>query len=106
MGRFERYLDPRAPRMWTKWKDAKLEQLVDKAKAALDYDEYQDAIKEAVDHITVQHYRIIFPLMANVVLWHPYVNNFNGEWYTAICDTGPIYARVWIDQDLKKEMGY
>ncbi|HEX5514243.1 MAG TPA: ABC transporter substrate-binding protein, partial [Gammaproteobacteria bacterium] len=38
--------------------------------------------------------------------WWPWVKNYNGELRVGAMRPGPIYARVWIDQDLKKKMGY
>jgi peptide/nickel transport system substrate-binding protein len=34
------------------------------------------------------------------------VKNYNGELCAGSVRLGPIYARIWIDQDLKKKMGY
>ena len=38
--------------------------------------------------------------------WWPWVKNYYGEFDAGCFDTGPIFARIWIDQDLKAEMGY
>ena len=38
--------------------------------------------------------------------WWPWVKNYNGELRAGAVRPGPIYARIWIDQDLKKRMGY
>jgi peptide/nickel transport system substrate-binding protein len=37
--------------------------------------------------------------------WWPWVKNYNGELRAGAVRPGPIYARIWIDQDLKKKMG-
>ena len=37
--------------------------------------------------------------------WWPYVKNYWGEHSVGTQDPGPIYARIWIDQELKREMG-
>jgi peptide/nickel transport system substrate-binding protein len=37
--------------------------------------------------------------------WWPYVKNYWGEHSVGTQDPGPIYARIWIDEDLKREMG-
>ncbi|MBL4908072.1 MAG: hypothetical protein JKX94_11515 [Sneathiella sp.] len=36
----------------------------------------------------------------------PWVKNYYGETRVGAVRPGPIYARVWIDQALKKKMGY
>jgi peptide/nickel transport system substrate-binding protein len=38
--------------------------------------------------------------------WWPWVKNYGGEMNTSSLRPGPIYARIWIDQDLKKKLGY
>jgi peptide/nickel transport system substrate-binding protein len=49
---------------------------------------------------------IILPTIYNYSTWWPWVQNFYGEYYVGGANSGPIYARVWIDQELKKKMGY
>jgi peptide/nickel transport system substrate-binding protein len=34
------------------------------------------------------------------------VQNYNGELRAGAMRPDPIYARVWIDQEIKKKMGY
>ncbi|MBA7557226.1 hypothetical protein ES705_49970 [subsurface metagenome] len=38
--------------------------------------------------------------------WWPWVKNYYGEWEASSYGPGPVAAYAWIDQDLKKEMGY
>ena len=38
--------------------------------------------------------------------WWPWVKNYNGELRAGAVRPGPIYARIWVDQELKKKMGY
>jgi peptide/nickel transport system substrate-binding protein len=38
--------------------------------------------------------------------WWPWVKNYNGELRAGAERPGPIHARIWIDQALKKQMGY
>lgn len=38
--------------------------------------------------------------------WWPWVKNYDGELRAGAVKPGPVYARIWIDQDLKKKMGY
>jgi len=37
--------------------------------------------------------------------WWPYVKNYWGEHSVGAQLPGPIYARIWIDQEQKKKMG-
>src|SRR5882672_10962004 len=38
--------------------------------------------------------------------WWPWVKNYDGELRVGSERPGPIHARIWIDQELKKKMGY
>ncbi len=38
--------------------------------------------------------------------WWPWVKNYGGELRAGAERPGPIHARIWVDQDLKKQMGY
>ena len=38
--------------------------------------------------------------------WWPWVKNYNGELRAGAQRPGPIYARLWIDQKMREEMGF
>ncbi len=38
--------------------------------------------------------------------WWPWVKNYGGELRAGAVRPGPIYARLWIDQELKRELGF
>ena len=38
--------------------------------------------------------------------WWPWVKNYNGELRAGAVRPGPIYARIWLDQTLKENMGF
>jgi len=38
--------------------------------------------------------------------WWPWVKNYDGELRVGAVKPGPVYARIWIDQDMKKRMGH
>ena len=38
--------------------------------------------------------------------WWPWVKGYEGELRAGAERPGPIYARIWLDQDLKKKMGH
>ena len=39
--------------------------------------------------------------------WWPWIKNYAGEFNVADANEPvPLFARMWIDQDLKEEMGY
>jgi len=41
-----------------------------------------------------------------MTLWWPWLKNFYGESDAGSFQSGSIIARMWIDQDMKAEMGY
>jgi peptide/nickel transport system substrate-binding protein len=38
--------------------------------------------------------------------WWPWVKNYGGELRAGAVRPGPVYARIWIDEELKKKMGH
>lgn len=38
--------------------------------------------------------------------WWPWVKNYGGELRAGAVRPGPIYARIWVDQAMKKKMGF
>lgn len=38
--------------------------------------------------------------------WWPWVKNYNGELRAGAVRPGPIYARIWIDREMKRAMGF
>jgi peptide/nickel transport system substrate-binding protein len=49
---------------------------------------------------------IVLPTSYYYAAWWPWVQNFYGETSVGAQRSGPIWARVWIDQEMKKKMGY
>jgi len=56
-------------------------------------------ILEAAPHI-------FLPSPYTFTAWWPWVKNYGGELRAGAERPGPIHARVWIDQEMKKKMGY
>jgi len=49
---------------------------------------------------------ILLPLPYFYSAWWPWVKNYYGEQRVAAQRSAPIMARIWIDQEMKKKMGY
>jgi peptide/nickel transport system substrate-binding protein len=49
---------------------------------------------------------IILPTSYFYTAWWPWVNNYYGEIRVGAHRAAPIMARIWVDQDLKKKMGF
>jgi peptide/nickel transport system substrate-binding protein len=49
---------------------------------------------------------IVLPTAYAYTAWWPWVKNYGGELRAGAERPGPIHARIWVDQELKKKMGY
>ena len=53
-----------------------------------------------------QHNQIWGPLAPQFQVNNPWVKGYNGEYSLGDLQYHPVLARLWIDQDLKREMGF
>jgi peptide/nickel transport system substrate-binding protein len=65
----------------------------------------QKMLRELTSKIIEDAPYIWLPTQYVYAAWWPWVKNYNGELSVGSLRPGPIYARVWIDQELKKKMG-
>jgi peptide/nickel transport system substrate-binding protein len=49
---------------------------------------------------------IILPTSYRYVVWQPWIKNYYGEIRVGAHRAAPILARIWIDEEMKKKMGY
>ena len=63
-------------------------------------------IRELTREILDKAPHIWMPTAKAFTAWWPWVKNYNGEHTAGAVRPWPIYSRVWIDQDLKKKMGF
>lgn len=49
---------------------------------------------------------IVLPTPYVYTGWWPWVKNYGGELRAGAERPGPIHARIWVDQDMKKKMGF
>jgi peptide/nickel transport system substrate-binding protein len=66
----------------------------------------QAMLKEMTREILDKAPYVWLPTPYVFTAWWPWVKNYNGELRAGAVRPGPIYARLWMDQDLKKKMGY
>ena len=86
--------------------DPTMEILMDSAYNAPTREAYVKAMKAASSRWTEQHYQVTLLPGVNFEVWHPYIGGFQGEVTMGLMREGSVYARIWIDQELKKEMGF
>jgi peptide/nickel transport system substrate-binding protein len=66
----------------------------------------QVKVKLMVREILDKAPHIFLPQPYIYTAWWPWVKNYGGELRAGADRPGPIHARVWVDQPLKKSMGY
>ena len=91
------------PAMYT---DAKYDAKVDEAVKTRDEDKRKQLLRELTVEIMDQAPYIWLPTPYVYAAWWPWVKNYGGEMSVGSIRPGPIYARIWIDQELKKKMGH
>jgi peptide/nickel transport system substrate-binding protein len=90
-----------------KWSNPKFDELVDKASYALDTDEQNRLLKEASLIMLREAPYIPLFMRVSAIYWWPWIQNYYGE--VNIHDSaqpGVLLAHAWLDQKMKKEMGY
>ena len=85
--------------------DPTYEALYEAAAAAQSIEEQQRALKEANMYIVENHWIIWGTKVPQIEAALPWLKGYNGEIWGPQAGNS-ILARLWIDQDLKKEMGY
>ena len=66
----------------------------------------QQMLKEMTREIVDKAPYIFLPVSYAYTAWWPWVRNYGGELRAGSERPGPIHARIWIDQEMKKRMGY
>ncbi len=87
--------------------DPKYNKMWDDAAAEVDEAKQNQMISEMGRYVveeTVPYVWLPSPFVYRA--WWPWVKNYHGEQSVGAIRPGPIYARMWIDKDLKKKMGY
>jgi peptide/nickel transport system substrate-binding protein len=79
---------------------------VAEARAERDEPKRQQILRELTAQIVDAGAAIWLPAPYRYTAWWPWVKNYGGELYVGAGRSAPIQARIWIDQDLKKKMGF
>ena len=66
----------------------------------------QQMVKELTREMLDKAPYIWLPVAYNYTAWWPWVKNYDGELRAGSVRPGPIYARIWVDQDMKQKMGF
>jgi peptide/nickel transport system substrate-binding protein len=89
------------------WGNDRLDELCELMEAELDYEKQQEYVKEAGEILMREGPYIPISIIPTKIFWWPWVKNYWGA-YTIQddCNFSELAAFLWIDQDLKAEMGY
>ena len=90
----------------SQWADPAYDAKIDAMYREPDEGKRQAMIKELTREILDKAPYIWLPTPYIYTAWWPWVKGYNGELRAGAVRPGPIYARIWVDQAQKKQMGY
>ena len=86
--------------------DPKFNALFESMEAAQTMEEVGKYSKQADLYMLSQHWQLWGPVEPAYNVTQPWVKGHNGEYYMGSWNWNAVYARVWIDQNLKEQMGF
>ena len=99
----------RSDSTWNRWLHQwpELDAMVDAALAANTIEEQQRHIVEADMYVIEKHWQIWGPRSPTFMVAQPWLTGYSGEiGHWAVGDQWTTHSRLWIDSELKKEMGH
>ena len=91
---------------YTGLRDPVFDALFDAAQAAATVDEQQRVIRELDLYLAENHVLVWSPKPPQFNVSQPWIKGYNGEIDLGWGDRATIFSRIWIDPDLKQEMGH
>jgi peptide/nickel transport system substrate-binding protein len=88
------------------WSDPAFDKKVEELYRTRDEAKRQQMVREMTAEIVDKAPYLWLPVPYIYSAWWPWVQNYGGELWVGALRPGPIYARIWIDQDMKKKMGF
>ena len=86
--------------------DPDYDAMIDTLRATSDFEEYQRLFREADQYAIGKHWMIWGPDSPQYQLSQPWVKGYNGEAHMGNHQFSALFARIWIDQELKAAMGH
>ncbi len=84
--------------------DPHMDAMIDALKASTSLDEYHKWFREIDMYAVEQHWNIWGPVSPMYHVSQPWLKGYNGEATMGNWQMSDLYARVWIDQELKAEL--
>ena len=88
------------------YSDPAFDRKMDLAYAERDEAKRQQMLKEMTREIVDKAPYIWLPTPYAFTAWWPWVKNYQGELRAGAVRPGPIYARLFVDQEMKQKMGF
>ena len=88
------------------WSDPELDSRIHEMFLTRDDAERQRIIRGITREMLDQAPYVWLPIPYVYTAWWPWVKNYGGELRAGAVRPGPIYARLWIDREMKREMGF
>jgi peptide/nickel transport system substrate-binding protein len=88
------------------WSDPAFDKKMDEVYRTRDEGKRQQMLREMTIEILDKAPYVWLPTPYLYSAWWPWVQNYDGELRAGAVRPGPIYARIWIDQEMKKKMGF
>jgi peptide/nickel transport system substrate-binding protein len=88
------------------WSDPEIDRGVAEALRTRDEAEREAIVRRLTAQILDDAPYIWLPTPYNHIAWWPWVRNYGGELRAGAVRPGPIYARIWIDQAMKRRLGF
>ena len=86
--------------------DPELDAMIEAAESTTSMAEQQRLVREVDMRLIEQQYYVWGPKPGKYMAAQPWVKGYNGEVHFGPQNRHPIFARIWIDQALKQEMGF
>ena len=86
--------------------DPELDAMIEAAESTTSIAEQQRLVNEIDMRLLEQHYYLWGPMTGKYMAAQPWVKGYNGEVHFGPQNRHAVFARLWIDQDLKREMGF
>ena len=86
--------------------DPALEQDFVEVYAASTREEHTAQVKKMNDYVFDQQWFVTLLPVNTFIAWQPWLKSYNGENQLGRGMGGAVWARVWVDQDLKQSMGF
>ena len=90
----------------SQWSDPAYDQKMAEVYRERDEEKRMQMLREMTVEILDKAPYVWLPTPHIFTAWWPWVKNYNGELRAGAVRPGPIYARMWVDQEMKKAMGF